>query len=431
MRNPVKPHGFWRVFGERRVESHKSDYQITPSTPHVLGETWNFLTLTLGGLLSFLLMAMVVVHVGETGFASALLFRKQPQHFDLLPVLRERSWWLYSAWYYLQGLLVGPTPSRQLLINSGLLLIGALSMIKGVVLTGICMASGFSRLWSLVFGFLLGTAIAFPVAQDWGSPYIGTIPPNVFMSATQLLANTGAVLCVFCLTIWLKNPNRQILVLASVTAMVSAVAKPALTPAYLVVLALLVAYQILTHRMRVSAAIKDALIIGLVPALTVVLGFLPNYYGQDAPFKTVWAPGATWTTFNNMSSSHYPASDFAIGFDLLRSLTFPIAVVAAVAIGRRLSKEMIRTLFPAWLILIVATSVFVVLGEASAKGTLFFAGNFMWGAVAANAALYVMSLIALRGLPLRITAVPILVLFLQCVGTGLYFHQWIDTGSFL
>jgi hypothetical protein len=429
--NPVKSLGAWRVSGDRRAESHPSPDQITAPVPHVVGESWNFLTLTLGGLLSFLLMAVVATHAGETGFASAFTHGKQPQHFDLLPVLRERSWWLYSAWYYLQGLVVGPSPSHQLLINSGFLLVGALSMAKGAVLTGICMASGFRRLWSLLFGFMLGAAIAFPVAQDWGSPYIGTIPPNVFMSATQLLANTGAVLCVFGLTIWLKNPHRGTLWLASVTAMVSAVAKPALTPAFLAVLGLLAVYQVLTHRMRVRPAITDALIIGVIPAVTVVLGWLPNYYGQDAPFKTVWAPGATWAAFHKMSSSQFSPGFVSIGFDLLRSVAFPLAVVAALAIGRRLSKDTLRTLVPAWLIFLVATVIFALLGEATAKGKLFFAGNFMWGAVAASAALYVMSLIALRGVPLKITAVPLLVLLVQCFGTWLYFQHWLDTGTFL
>ena len=430
MRNPVTLPRSWRGRAEGREEPD-ADFQTAPITPYVVGQTWNFLTLTLGGLLSFLLMGVVAVHAGETGFASAFVHGKQPQHFELLPVLRERSWWLYSAWYYLQGLLVGPNPSRQLLLNSGFLLVGALAMAKGVVLTGITMASGFRRWWSLAFGFMLGTAIAFPVPQDWGSPYIGTIPPNVFMSATQLLANIGAVLCVFCLTIWLKNPNRQTLVLASVTAVVSAVAKPALTPAYLVVLALLLAYQVLAHRMRVVVAIRDAVIIGLIPAVTVVLGFLPNYAGQDAPFKTVWAPGATWAAFHEMSSSQASANFFSISFDLLRSLAFPLVVLAAVAIGRRWSKDRIMTLAPAWLIMIVATIVFSLLGEATAKGKLFFAGNFMWGAVAANAALFVMSLLALKGLPLKITALPIVVLVVQCIGTALYFQHWLHTGTFL
>ena len=89
------------------------------------------------------------------------------------------------------------------------------------------------------------------------------------------------------------------------------------------------------------------------------------------------------------------------------------------------------TLAPAWLIMIVATIVFALLGEATAKGKLFFAGNFMWGAVAANAALYVMSLLALKGLPLKITALPIVVLVVQCIGTALYFQHWLDTGTFL
>lgn len=68
-----------------------------------------------------------------------------------------------SVWYTLQEALVGKNREEVVLLNAAWLLVGPLTALKGMVLTGVLFATSVSRMQALVTGFLLGSAVAFPI----------------------------------------------------------------------------------------------------------------------------------------------------------------------------------------------------------------------------------------------------------------------------
>ena len=151
--------------------------------------------LIVAGMLSFIVFARVPVHALSPGFMGEF-----KNHSLLLPSLEATGTTPYSLWYTLQQVLVGRNREELILLNAGWLMLGALAVVKGVVLTGVLFTTSASRVQALFVGFLLGTAVAFPIpflerhSRLTAGPvhYLGTLPPNVFMSATQLMANTAA-----------------------------------------------------------------------------------------------------------------------------------------------------------------------------------------------------------------------------------------------
>ena len=101
----------------------------------------------------------------------------------------------------------GPPGSIETVVRNA-----AAATIKGVVLTGVIFTTSASRLQALVIGFFLGAAVALPLPflerhsrlTDRPVHYLGTLPPNVFMSATQLMANTAAVIAVVTLALYFR-----------------------------------------------------------------------------------------------------------------------------------------------------------------------------------------------------------------------------------
>ena len=167
-------------------------------------------TLIVAGMLSFIVFARVPVHGLSSNFLGE--FRN---HALLLPSLESTGTPPYSLWYTLQKVLVGDNREEVVLLNAGWLMLGALAVVKGVVLTGVLFSTSASRLQALVIGFLLGSAVAFPIPflerhsrlTDEPVHYLGTLPPNVFMSSTQLMANTAAVGAVVTLALWFQRPT--------------------------------------------------------------------------------------------------------------------------------------------------------------------------------------------------------------------------------
>ena len=167
------------------------------------------------GLNSFLLTSRVPIHLSNSGFAGEFF-----NHSTLLPTLEESGVTPYSLWYWGQLLIIGESRDQQLLLNASLLLVGFLAFAKGVVLTGVLVAFSMKPLPAFVLGSLLGVAVALPTApfKRWSplmgesTSYLGTLQPNVFMSATQLVANMFTVLAVTSLCLWFVAPSKRRLI---------------------------------------------------------------------------------------------------------------------------------------------------------------------------------------------------------------------------
>ena len=150
------------------------------------------------GFYSFFLYAPIAA-LQSAGFLRGEFY----SHSVLIVKLREAGAPFYSIWYNLQHLLIGVNDDKYALLYAGMLIVGIISTLKGMA-TFALLAKRFSVINALVGSFLLGSAISFPPlfyqrtsqfltsynqsanrhTSDAVSLYLGTFPPNVFMSAT-------------------------------------------------------------------------------------------------------------------------------------------------------------------------------------------------------------------------------------------------------
>ena len=197
--------------------------------------------LIVAGMLSFIVFARVPVHALSSNFLSEF-----KNHATLLPTLESTGTPPYSLWYTLQQLLVGENREEVVLLNAGWLLLGALAVLKGVVLTGALFATSASRLQALIVGILArhGGGVSDPVsrapleADGRAVHYLGTLPPNVFMSSTQLMANTAAVAAIVTLALWFQRPTTARFTSMVLTGLVATLTKPGIAPALLATVAM-------------------------------------------------------------------------------------------------------------------------------------------------------------------------------------------------
>lgn len=375
------------------------------------------------GLASFLVFARVPVHGLTPGFQGE--FRN---HSLLLSSLEADGSTPYSLWYALQEWLVGSNREELILLNAGWLLLGALAFVKGVVLTGMLRATAVPRGPALVLGFLLGCAVALPIPflerqsrlRDGPINYLGTLPPNVFMSATQLLANTAAVVGVVTLTLWFRRPTGLRFAAMATGGLLAVLAKPGIAPALLAALTVLTVLTVRARRQGVRRAAVSLGAAGVVVGLPLLGAYRTFMTGRGRlGLHSELMPFETWTTFTDQ---WFP--------DLVASWAFPLAVVVALLAGDRSSPQRWDWLVPAWLVAAVATAMFALLVEVNRDGEVIYAGNFAWGAMAATSGLYVVSVIALWPQPWRVRSIPLGILGIQAVAGLLYVAEYIDTGRF-
>ena len=390
-------------------------------------ETYRLLdigVLITAGLLSFIFFARVAAHAADPSFQSDL-----QEHAVLLGTIESSGSTPYSIWYLLQEAVIGRNRDTAILLASGWLMLGALAAFKGIVLTGVLMATTASRRYALVMGLLLGMAVALPIpflvrhSRLFPDPirYLGTLPPNVFWSATQLLANITAVAAVVTITLWYQKPTTVRLVSMSSMALVATLAKPGIAPAFLAAVALLAVLAVRARRLDIRTAVVVVVATGLLvglPLLVAYQGFMSGtgFKGTHAVFR----PFDTWTTY---TSQWLP--------DLLASWAFPIVAVVALWATRDAAGSRPDWLLPAWSVTAVATLMFALLGEADGSGRALYSGNFAWGAMAATSALYAVSAIAVWEVRWRIRWLPLTVLAVQAAAGLLYVRAYIETGRFV
>ena len=356
--------------------------------------------LILGGFISLLIFAWPASRALNPGFASEFL-----NHARLLKDLEAQQVPFYSLWYALQKLIVGSDLSVDVLTASGLLLIGAFAFLKGVLLTGLLTSAGYSPFSSLAGGFLLGTAIALPLpfVERYSSLYqvkvyyLGTLPPNTFMSATQLVANVGVLPAFFSLRLWGRSQNLKSYLVMLVACLIASLCKSGIAPPLFCGITLSIAINALLRKsfgFRQVYQILIAAVILLTPSLIIGRSYMSGSGWRS--IQAVVAPFETWKAF----SSHIPA-------DLFASFAFPILVILVllsclVRSSRGESGSMrseLQGLLPCRLTACVALLMFIVLAE-KVNGQPFHSGNFAWGAISANAGLHLVALIAIRQLGL-------------------------------
>jgi hypothetical protein len=399
-------------------------------SPWELSGLADLLVASLGGVCSLVIFAWAAARAQLPGFNSEFI-----NHSLLLDKLESQKAPLYSLWYLLQKLIVGSDGRDQVLVGAGLLLLGCMATLKGVILTGLLRSARLQRFTCLIGGILLGTAIALPVPWlqrispiiNTQTHYLGTIPANTFMSATQLVANIGTTLAFFGLQLWGRNPSASSFWMMILTALLASIAKPGISLALLVGIGGTLALSCWRARaIRADQCWQLLISIALLlsPAIMIHHFFLSGHGWLK--IKAVLSPLTIWRAYSGQ-----------IPLDLLSSYAFPLlALLMILLYSWRMratiagNMSTLRGLLPCWLASLAALLIFVLLAEQDNTGYLYN-GNFIWGAISANTGLHLVSLIAileLPGLPYRLP--PIIALCAEACAGILYISEYAASGSF-
>lgn len=389
------------------------------------------LILSLGGLCSLVIVSWPAARALVPGFSSEFV-----NHSHLLKDLQAQGIPPYSLWYVLQKVIIRSDLRDTVLIASGFILIGGFALLRGVILTGLLRSARFNPAASLIFTVALCTAIALPIPfVDRSSirfgdntNYIGTIPANTFMSATQLVGNTGVLLAFFGLQLWAITPQPLTYRLMLLTSLLAILAKPGIAPGLLVAIVSTIAlscWRSRSFRSRDWWQAVIAIVLLLIPVLITSHFFLDGKSWLN--IKTVFAPLDTWRGYSNQ-----------IFIDLVASFAFPLVV--AVCLGLRFlhcppwrsqGKSILWGLLPCWIATATSLAIFSLLAE-TIEGKIYFSGNFIWGAISANGGLHLASLIAMQKLPFGCYwLIAGAILALEAIGGFSYILNYALTGSYL
>lgn len=377
-----------------------------------------------------MIFAWAAARAQTSGFNSEFI-----HHSLLLDKLESQKTPLYSLWYLLQKLIVGNDGRDQVLIGAGLLLLGCMATLKGVILTGLLRSARLQRLSCLIGGILLGTAVALPIPLlqrispiiNTKTNYLGTIPANTFMSATQLVANIATTLAFFSLQLWGRSPSGSSFWMMILSALLATIAKPGISLALLVGIGgslALSCWRARAIRADQGWQLLISITLLLSPAIAIHHFFLSGHGWLR--IKVVLSPLTTWSAYSAQ-----------IALDLLSSYAFPLLALLMILLyswrfRTTIASDipMLRGLLPCWLTSMTALLIFVLFAERDNTGYLY-TGNFIWGAISANAGLHLVSLIAIVELPgLTYRLLPIVVLCAEACAGFLYILEYAASGSF-
>ena len=376
--------------------------------------------LAAAGLLGLLIFAWPASRAGD-GFESDLL-----THFTSLHTTLHGTWWSYTALYYPLRLVTIGTSEPQLIIQAGFMLLGVVAAAKAMLTAALLQNEGYRPAGGALTAIMLSTALALPLPLWADSFYLGTLPPNSLGSATQPLANALAIPAIWALCAWFDQPDRRRLALAAVAGLLSALAKPALTPAWIAGTGALVLWMAWRGSLRPRHAAGSWLALAGLPIATVLMN-LQTSYGAGAQRQVRLRPLGELST--------------TLPIDLLRSWAFPLAVAVVLALharrgsgsagaGEGAVRWSLRTLAPAWLVLGAATVQSQVFWDTDRNGVPIGYGDMNWGAMAAASGLYAVSAMALLRVPTRLRVVPFAILAVQALAALVHLHNWVRTGSY-
>lgn len=377
--------------------------------------------LAVAGAVSLMVFAWPVSRSGD-GFESDVL-----THFLLLHQTLHGTWWSYTALYYPLRLVTVGTSEPQLIIQAGFMVLGAIAAAKGVLTAALLQSEGYRPAGGAATSVMLGTVLALPLPMWADHFYLGTFPPNSLGSATQPLANAMAIPAVWALCAWFDRPDRRRLLLVAGAGLLSALAKPALTPAWVAGTAVLLTWMAWRGSLRSRQAVGSWLVIATLPVATLLMN-LQTSYGGGAQREVRLRP------ISELSPT--------LPVDLLRSWVFPIAVALALALEARRPalagparvggsvRWSLRTVGPAWLLLAVAWAQTQLFWDTDRNGVPIGYGDMNWGAMAAASGLYAVSAMALLCVSPRRRIVPFAILAVQTLAALVHLHNWVRTGSY-
>lgn len=381
------------------------------------------------------ILAGRIVSRAGLGLSSDLM-----SHFQLTLALEERGEFLYSFWYWLHKVLlsnVDPSERDQLLIQSGLFALGLIYTLKTLVLY-LLLRRYYMPLLTFSLTVILCNVQALPTFGFDHFFYLGTLPPNVFHTATQAVANVAAIPAVLSLAFWAARPTRTSATWMILFGAISALAKPALTPSWLVAVGIssMLIFTGLIKPKRVGAEwhplrgkelrpiLLGASLATIVPVLTVFfVSFL--YQGSRSSRSIGFQPFAVWGHYSN-----------SILIDFLRSFLFPILAISFFLFSSRRTNDDLSRHFRVGTLPVVVTSVFSLIiftffTEVNPDGAPNLDGNFGWGVIAANAALHFWAVVLLSRVSLRPRLLCLGVLLLQFLASLVHQLNWLSSGNYI
>jgi hypothetical protein len=257
--------------------------------------------------------------------------------------------------------------------------------------------------------------------------YLGTIPANTFMSATQLVANVGVLPAFVGLQLWCLKPTRKGYAIMLSLCMLATISKAGIAPA---LLAAIVCCSIVHRWQSGSWQLQSLWQILIAAALLLTPSAIVSHYymsgGGWMNIKAVLAPLATWKAYSAQ-----------IGIDILSSLAFPLMVLVALIMQWKhergnsdRSTTALMGLLPSIIATTTALLIFILIAE-KVNGAFLHSGNFIWAAISANAGWHLTAFISLKSLDPARTIVPVSILLLEAVGGLSYIWNYMHTGSFL
>ncbi len=249
-----------------------------------------------------------------------------PLHLTLGPSTIESTGWAYTAFYHVQGWMISSASQEDRLVAAGLMILGAVAFVRGALLSGLLLIATGNRLVSLLVSGLLCLAISFPIPWLEVNDYLGTLPPNVWHTATQFVANSFAPVAVFALTLWWAQPGWRTARIAAVGGAVSALAKPALTPSWIAGAIVTAALIVTLKKHTLRSVVGQLAFLAVLPIASVVYQSVA-VFGEGAARHTAVGPFVQWQYLTGLIGG-----DDNIALSLTRSLAFPLAALLTLAV---------------------------------------------------------------------------------------------------
>ncbi|QUE30952.1 hypothetical protein [Francisella philomiragia] len=224
---------------------------------------------------------------------------------------------------------------------------------------------------SITMMFVMPIVSFYSNSRGYVHIYLGGISPNQWHNSTLILAMPFYLL-LFDYSIRKIYTNNVNFIIILILIAVSILAKPNFVLAFI---PCLVTYTILLSikSSEKKCSITKAIIIILVSSLLLMFQYYYTYINNDTfihPSKTIFAPFLVW----NLYSTH-------IWLSCLLSFAFPLAVT--VIYFNQIKKDIYVNI--AWGTVLIATLMVAVLAE----WPNYSAGNYFWGAIAANFILFI------------------------------------------
>jgi len=307
-----------------------------------------------------------------------------PAHVEfIIRFSREHNFPVYTLWYRLVYLASGFSQAYNTIAIASIVLLSGLVVFKYLITYYILKDNNHNLKIAALFAFFL--ILVMPLVSYYSCEakvagsicitsfhvYLGNIAPNQWHNSTLILAMPFNLLLFYFSVKNIYSNKLSTYSIIAALSVISILCKPNYAMAFLPVLC--VAILILNRQKRLLALTKCSIV--AIPSIAIL--FYQWYYtfinsNLFTPgAKTVIAPFFVWSRY----SPHIPLS-------LLLSIAFPLMVLLL------FYKKLDLYLKLGWLTFLIALSFAILFAEQPNWG----AGNFFWGAIAANYVLFLFSL---------------------------------------